>query len=93
MSNSCAVLPEVNNALEREADEKIDIDPFVQDLACYEVESKASAAGWAEIQDGILAAVTETSAMSVGALCLRCKNAASYQCCIDEYGRPVSYIS
>lgn len=27
MSASCTVLPEVNNALGREADEKIDIDP------------------------------------------------------------------
>ena len=51
-----------------------------QDLpTAYELESKASVAGWAEVRDG-LRAVTETSAMPVGTLCMRCKSTALFRC-------------
>ena len=46
----------------------------------YEVESKASASAWAMIRNGILVAVTETSAMPIGMKCLLCQSMASYRC-------------
>ena len=46
----------------------------------YEVESKAYTAAWATIRDGILVAITESSAMPIGMQCSSCKSTASYRC-------------
>lgn len=48
----------------------------------YELESIAYAAGWAAVQDGIQAAVTESAAMPLSLMCITvdCSNSASLRC-------------
>ena len=52
----------------------------VQEPTCYEVESRAAVAGWESVRKGMLAAVTETSAMPIGQVCLHCNATALMRC-------------
>ena len=46
----------------------------------HELESKASAAGWAVVRGGILTAVTEAAAMPLSQICHNCEHSATYRC-------------
>ena len=46
----------------------------------HELESTASAAGWVELRNHMLAAVTEIVAMPLSQVCLHCDQFAFYRC-------------
>ena len=54
-------------------------DSEVIESTSHELESKASAAGWAVLRSHILAAVTEMAAMPLSQICLLCQF-AFYRC-------------
>lgn len=52
----------------------------IQEPTCFELETKASVAGWERVRQGILVAMTETAAMPLGQICLNCEEEASVRC-------------
>ena len=59
---------------------EIDPDSDIMESTCYELERKASAAGWAGLRSHMLIAVTEIAAMPLSQVCLHCDQSALYRC-------------
>jgi len=71
---------------------------------CYELESKASVAGWEAIRHKLLNVVTESAAMPIGQSCLTCKEFAVLKCtqcgpfgfycmpCFEELHRQANFM-
>ena len=68
----------------------------------YELESKASVAGWERVRNGMLRAVTEAACLPLAQSCISCEKAASLRCqqcgplayfcpdCFDQYHHKVN---
>ena len=54
--------------------------PELQEPTGYELESRASVAGWASVRNGILTTVTESAAMPAAQFCISCEETAFLRC-------------
>ena len=66
--------------LDGETESVIYPDSEVIESTSHELESKASAAGWAVLRSHMLSAVTEMAAMPLSQICLHCDQFAFYRC-------------
>ena len=55
-------------------------NPSMNELSCYEIESRASLAGWESIRKGLIAVVVECAAMPPVQSCVACEADALLRC-------------